>query len=76
MIIVGAQDPDLIRSAKFQAAPTMGAAFAMAGAALGPDLDAVIVPRATLTLPIVGGTSFESAPSSVLARESAGRADC
>ena len=53
VIIVGAEDPDLIRSAKFQAAPTMEAAFAMTGAALGPDLDAVIVPHAALTLPIV-----------------------
>jgi hypothetical protein len=43
----------------------MEAAFAMASAVLGPDLDAVIVPRATLTLPIVGGNSFESVPSSV-----------
>ena len=53
VIIVGAEDPDLIRSAKFQAAPTMEAAFSLAGAALGPDLDAVIVPHAVLTLPIV-----------------------
>ncbi len=54
VIIVGAQDPDLIRSAKFQAAPTMKDAFAMVSAKLGrDDLDVLIVPHALLTLPIV-----------------------
>jgi nickel-dependent lactate racemase len=54
--IVGAEDPDLIRSAKFLAAPTMDAAFAMVSEKLGQDLDALIVPHALLTLPIVQGT--------------------
>jgi nickel-dependent lactate racemase len=55
VIFVGAEDPDLIRSAKFLTAPTIEAAFAMASEALGGDLDALIVPHALLTLPIVGG---------------------
>jgi nickel-dependent lactate racemase len=53
VIIVGAQDPDLIRSAKFLAAPTMEAAFAMVSEKRGDELDALIVPHALLTLPIV-----------------------
>jgi nickel-dependent lactate racemase len=55
VIIVGAEDPDLIRSAKFLTAPTMDAAFAMVSDSLGGHLDALIVPHALLTLPIVGG---------------------
>jgi len=53
VIIVGAEDPELICSAKFHAAPTMEAAFAMVREKLGDDLDALIVPHALLTLPIV-----------------------
>jgi lactate racemase len=58
VIVVGAQDPDLIRSAKFLAAPIMEAAFELVRDSLGPDplgqgLDALIVPHALLTLPIV-----------------------
>jgi hypothetical protein len=53
VIIVGAQDPDLIRSAKFLSAPTMEAAFDLVGQKLGKDLDALVVPHALLTLPIV-----------------------
>jgi nickel-dependent lactate racemase len=55
VIIMGAKDPDLIRSAKFLTASTMEAAFAMVGEKLGDGLDALIVPHALLTLPIVGG---------------------
>jgi nickel-dependent lactate racemase len=54
VIVVGAQDPDLIRSAKFLAAPTMEAAFALVGHRLGNRLDVLVVPHALLTLPIVG----------------------
>jgi nickel-dependent lactate racemase len=54
VIIVGAQDPDLIRSAKFLAVPTMEAAFALLGDRLGNRLDVLVVPHALLTLPIVG----------------------
>jgi nickel-dependent lactate racemase len=53
VIIVGARDPDLMGSAKFLAAPTMEAAFAMVSEKRGNDLDALIVPHALLTLPIV-----------------------
>jgi nickel-dependent lactate racemase len=55
VIIVGAEDPELIHSAKFQAAPTMEAAFARITQTLGEYLDALIVPHALLTLPIVQG---------------------
>jgi nickel-dependent lactate racemase len=53
VIMVGVEDPDLIRSAKFLAAPTMEAAFAMVRDKLGENLDALVVPHALLTLPIV-----------------------
>jgi nickel-dependent lactate racemase len=56
VVIVGAEDPDLVRSAKFLTAPTMGAAFAMASAKLGDGLDLLVVPHALLTLPIVQTT--------------------
>ena len=58
VIVVGAEDPALIRSAKFLTAPTMEAAFAMVGDRVGAQdrgqgLQALIVPHALLTLPIV-----------------------
>jgi nickel-dependent lactate racemase len=53
VIIVGAQDPDLIRSAKMLTAPTIEMALAMAGNNLGGALDVLVVPHALLTLPIV-----------------------
>ncbi len=53
VIIVGAQDPELVRSAKFLAAPTMEAAFEVVRRKLGGGLDVLIVPHALLTLPIV-----------------------
>ena len=53
VIVVGAEDPALIASAKFSTAPTMEAAFGMASKRLGSSLDALIVPHALLTLPIV-----------------------
>jgi nickel-dependent lactate racemase len=56
VIIVGAEDPDLIRSAKLLVAPTMEAAFDMVAARLGHDLDVLVVPHALLTLPIVTET--------------------
>ncbi|MBN1136990.1 MAG: nickel-dependent lactate racemase [Anaerolineae bacterium] len=55
VIIVGAQDPELIRSAKFLAAPTMDVAFRMVADRLGNNLDALVVPHALLTLPIAQG---------------------
>jgi len=53
VVIVGAEDPDLMRSAKFLAEPTMADAFRAIGHKLGDDLDVLIVPHALLTLPIV-----------------------
>ena len=55
VIIVGAQDPGLIRSARFLAAPTMDAAFRLVADRLGGNLDLLVVPHALLTLPIVQG---------------------
>ncbi len=55
VIVVGAEDPELIRSAKFLTAPTMEAAFGLVSQILGDNLDALIVPHALLTLPIVKG---------------------
>ena len=52
-IIVGAEDPNLIRSAKFLAEPTMNDAFRGVSRRLGNDLEVLIVPHALLTLPIV-----------------------
>ncbi|MCL7452462.1 MAG: nickel-dependent lactate racemase [Anaerolineae bacterium] len=53
VIVVGAEDPTLVASAKFLAAPTMEAAFTMIGQTLGNELDVLVVPHALLTLPIV-----------------------
>ncbi|MGD8515455.1 MAG: nickel-dependent lactate racemase [Anaerolineae bacterium] len=53
VMIVGAEDPDLIRSAKFLTAPTMEAAFDLVSDKLGRDLKALIVPHALLTLPFI-----------------------
>ena len=53
VIVVGAEDPELVSSAKFLTAPTMEAAFDRVGQELGSELDALIVPHALLTLPIV-----------------------
>jgi len=58
VIVVGAQDADLVRSAKFLSAPTMEAAFdmvcqAMGDGPIGQGLDVLVVPHALLTLPIV-----------------------
>jgi nickel-dependent lactate racemase len=53
VIIVGAEDPALIRSAKFLCEPTMDDAFRAVSRKLGNNLDVLIVPHALLTLPIV-----------------------
>jgi nickel-dependent lactate racemase len=53
VIIVGAQDPSLILSAKFLTEPTIEAALAWVGEKLGDNLEVLIVPHALLTLPIV-----------------------
>jgi nickel-dependent lactate racemase len=56
VIIVGAEDPDLIRSAKFLCEPSMDDAFRAIRRELGNDLDVLVVPHALLTLPIVQPT--------------------
>jgi nickel-dependent lactate racemase len=59
VIIVGSKDPELMVSAKFAAAPTIEEAFASVDRKLGnilaesDGIDALIVPHALLTLPIV-----------------------
>jgi lactate racemase len=63
VIIVGAEDPDLVRSAKFLAAPSMEAAFEMADQKLGGRLDVLVVPHALLTLPIVQRQEYAASPA-------------
>jgi hypothetical protein len=53
VVIVGAQDPDLVRRAHMLAVPTMDDALALVAARCGPAADVLIVPHATLTLPVV-----------------------
>lgn len=53
VIIVGSECPDIVRDAKMIPAATMEEAFAIVTRALGSDLDALVVPHALLTLPIV-----------------------
>ena len=65
VIVVGAEDPDLLRSAKFLTASTMEEAFAMASEVLGDgpsgrSLEALVVPHALLTLPIVQSANAEA----------------
>lgn len=53
VVIVGAQDPDLVRRAHMEAVDTMDEALALVAARCGADADVLIVPHATLTLPVV-----------------------
>ncbi len=58
VVIVGAEQPDVVRAARLDAAPTMDAALALARARLGPrppgtPIDVLIVPHALLTLPVL-----------------------
>ena len=53
VVIVGSQCPDVVTACKMVPAATMEEALAMARDDLGPDLDALIVPHALLTLPVV-----------------------
>ncbi len=60
ILVVGAQDPDLVRRAHMLATDTMAEALAVVAARCGPEADVLIVPHATLTLPVVGmGTGAE-----------------
>jgi nickel-dependent lactate racemase len=53
IIVVGARDPDLVRGAHMEPVATMDEALALVAARLGPTADILIVPHATLTLPVV-----------------------
>jgi nickel-dependent lactate racemase len=53
VIIVGSEEPDLVRQCKMLATETMEQALALAAADLGAELDVLVVPHALLTLPIV-----------------------
>jgi len=53
VVIVGAEKPDIVRQTKMIPAATMEEALAMARERLGSRLDALIVPHALHTLPIV-----------------------
>jgi nickel-dependent lactate racemase len=53
VIVVGSQDPDIIRECKMIPAETMEEALAQVAQELGKDLDVLVVPHALLTLPIV-----------------------
>lgn len=54
VIIVGSECPELVVACKMTVAATMEDAIGIAAAKLGRDCRALIVPRATLTLPVVG----------------------
>ncbi len=56
VIIVGSECPSVVRAAKMIPAATMDEAVAIVTKALGPRLEALIVPHALLTLPIVQPT--------------------
>jgi len=53
VVIVGAQDADIVRQAKMEPAATMEEALELAAAQLGSRLDVLVVPHALHTLPIV-----------------------
>jgi nickel-dependent lactate racemase len=58
VIVVGSQNPDIIRECKMIPAETMEEALAQVAREMGEDLDVLVVPHALLTLPIV--TSVET----------------
>ena len=53
VIVAGAADPDLVRSAKFAATPTIEDALRVLGEKREGPQDVLIVPHALLTLPVV-----------------------
>lgn len=53
-IVVGAQDTEVVRQCQMTAAATIEEALGLAQARLGRRLEVLIVPRALLTLPVVG----------------------
>ncbi len=56
VVIVGAHDPALVRRAHMEAVDTMDEALALVAARCGADAEVLIVPHATLTLPVVTRT--------------------
>lgn len=55
VVVVGAQDPELVRRGHMVAVGTMEEALALVAERCGADADVLIVPHATLTLPVVMG---------------------
>lgn len=53
VVVVGAGDPELVRRAHMETVPTMADALALVVARCGPTADLLIVPHATLTLPVI-----------------------
>ncbi len=53
VVIVGAENPTLVRRAHLEAVDTMDEALALVAVRCGADADVLIVPHATLTLPVV-----------------------
>ncbi|HOU15806.1 MAG TPA: nickel-dependent lactate racemase [Anaerolineae bacterium] len=53
VIIVGSECPEIVAACKMIPAPSMDEALRIVAADLGSDLDALIVPHALLTLPVV-----------------------
>jgi len=55
VIIVGAEDPEMVRQAKMIPAADMDEAFRIVADKLGKEAEVLIVPHALLTLPVVQG---------------------
>jgi nickel-dependent lactate racemase len=53
VVVVGAEDPDIIERCHMTPAETMEEAFVLAQARMGRQLEALIVPHALLTLPVL-----------------------
>ncbi len=53
VVVVGAQDPQIVREVRMIPAATMEEALSWVQAKQGPDLDVLVVPHALLTLPVV-----------------------
>ena len=60
VVIVGSQDPAVVKACKMTPAETVEDALALAGRVVGDDLSVLIVPHALLTLPVVsGGNAYD-----------------
>jgi hypothetical protein len=56
VVIVGSEQPEIVAACKMTPADTMEQALDLARQELGPESKALIVPHATLTLPVVEGS--------------------